>query len=80
MGKLINKNGIEVQNSAKPVFEELMRGTGCVMAEKSSIFIENEGINAKYIIVSKVPEPQGPATAKKFPSASFKEAWEYFTN
>lgn len=80
MVKLINKNGIEIQNSAKQVFEELMRGTGCVMAEKSSIFIENESINEKYIVVSKVPEPQGQGMAKRFPPSNFKDAWELFIN
>lgn len=78
MAKMINKNGIEIQNSAKHVFEELMRGTGCVMAEKASIFIENQSLNEKFIVVSKVPEAQGPVIAKKFSSSNFKDAWELF--
>jgi hypothetical protein len=80
MVKLINKNGMEIHNSAKHVFEELMRGTGCVMADKSSIFLESESFNEKYIVVSKVAEPQGPVTDKKFASSQFKEAWEVFNN
>ena len=78
MATLINKNGLEIQNSAKQVFEELMRGTGCVMADKSSIFLENHTINEKFIVVSKTPESNGPAIAKKFPSSNFKDAWEHF--
>lgn len=78
MVNLINKNGIEVHNSAKHVFEELMRGTGCVMANKSSIFIESESFNKKYIVVSRVPESQGDVVTKKFPQSQFKEAWELF--
>lgn len=80
MVTLINKNGLEVQNSAKRVFEELMRGTGCVMADKSSIFIENQSVNEKYIVVSRVPDSMSPVVAKKFASSNFKGAWELFIN
>jgi len=76
--KLINKNGIEVPNSAKHVFDEIMRGTGCVMADKMSIFIENAGINEKHIVVSKVPDSNGPEATQKFPTSNFKDAWELF--
>jgi len=76
--KLINKNGIEIHNSAKHVLEEIMRGTGCVMADKMSIFIENASINEKYIVVSKVPDSRGPAMTQKFSSSNFKDAWELF--
>ncbi len=76
--KLINKNGIEIHNSAKHVMEEIMRGTGCVMADKSSIFIENAGINEKSIVVSKIPDSTGAGTTQKFSTSNFKEAWELF--
>ena len=76
--KLINKNGIEIHNSAKHVLEEIMRGTGCVMADKMSIFIEIASINEKYIVVSKVPDSRGPAMTQKFSSSNFKDAWETF--
>jgi hypothetical protein len=80
MVKLINKNGIEIHNSAKHVFEELMRGTGCIMADKSSIFIESESFNEKYIVVSRVPQSKNSEMTKKFASSQFKEAWEVFNN
>ena len=80
MVKLMNKNGMEIHNSAKHVFDELMRGTVCVIAYKSSIFIETENFNEKHIVVSRVPEQQGPVIAKKFPSSHFKDAWEVFNN
>jgi hypothetical protein len=76
--KLINKNGIEIHNSAKHVLEEIMRGTGSVMADKMSIFIENAGINEKCIVVSRVPDALGKGIIEKFPSANFKDAWELF--
>jgi len=78
--KLINKNGIEVHNSAKHVMEEIMRGTGCVMADKMSIFIENASLNEKHIVVSKVPDSNGPGVTRKFPTSDFKNAWELFLN
>ena len=43
MKEYINKNGLEVGNSPKEVFEEIMRGTGFVMGPNCSIFIENIG-------------------------------------
>ena len=76
--KLINKNGIEIHNSAKHVLEEIMRGTGCVMGDKMSIFIENAGISEKYIVVSRVPDSAGVGMTQKFPSSNFKDAWELF--
>ncbi len=76
--KLINKNGLEIHNSAKHVLEEIMRGTGCVMADKISIFIENPSINEKHIVVSKVPDSKGPGMIRKFSSSNFKDAWELF--
>jgi hypothetical protein len=76
--KLINKNGIEIHNSAKQVLEEVMRGTGCVMGDKVSIFIENAGITEKYIVVSRIPDSEGGGMTQKFPSSSFKDAWELF--
>ena len=72
--KLINKNGLEIHNSAKHVLEEIMRGTGCVMADKISIFIENPSINEKHIVVSKVPDSKGPGMIRKFSSSNFKDA------
>jgi hypothetical protein len=76
--KLINKNGIEIHNSAKHVLEEIMRGTGCVMGDKVSIFIENTGITEKHIVVSKVPESGDAGMVQKFPASNFKDAWELF--
>jgi hypothetical protein len=76
--KLINKNGIEVHNSARHVLEEIMRGTGSVMGAKMSIFIETAGIAEKYIVVSQVPDSRGAAMTQKFQSSNFKDAWELF--
>jgi len=76
--KLINKNGIEIHNSAKHVLEEIMRGTGSVMGDNRSIFIENAGINEKFIVVAKVPDSKDRGMTRKFPASNFKDAWEFF--
>ncbi len=55
-----------------------MRGSGCVMAEKASIFLEIASINEKYIVVSKVPDPKEAGLTLKFPTSDFKGAWELF--
>ncbi len=78
METLINKNGLEIQDSAKQVFEELVRGTGCVMAETSSIFMENESLHEKYIVVTQTPRGNQPARVRKFVPDRFPEAWELF--
>ena len=78
--QLINKNGIEIHNSAKHVLEEITRGTGSVMGDKISIFIENAGISEKFIVVSKIPDSRGPEMTRKFPASNFKDAWELFQN
>ncbi len=80
MAKLINKNGLEIQHAAKPVFDELMRGSGCVVGEKGSLFIENENYGEKNIVVFNIPDATGTAISKKFPAGGFKEAWELFSS
>ena len=75
---LINKDGLPVHHSAKQVFEELMRGTGCVMGDKLSIFIEAESFSEKYIVVAKAPEAGGAMQRQKFAANQFKEAWGLF--
>ena len=79
MEKLINKNGLEIACLAKPVFEELMRGTGCVMADKLSLYVESETFNEKYIVVARSPEePNGAPEMKKYSAGNFKDAWGQF--
>lgn len=55
-----------------------MRGTGCVMGDKVSIFLEIASINEKYIVVSEVPDEKGAGMIRKFPTSNFKDAWEFF--
>lgn len=78
MKDLINKNGLTVQANAKHVFEELMRGTGSVMGEGLSIFIETPTVHEKQIVVSRAAAGGRAAESRKFPPNRFQEAWELF--
>ena len=40
MKQLFNKNGFVVKNNLKAIQEELVRGTGFVIGEKVSAFVE----------------------------------------
>jgi hypothetical protein len=77
MVDLINKDGLSVSNNPKIIYEELFRKTGCVMGRRASIFIQNQSINVKYIMVSKDDGSDSPSE-RRFVSACFGEAQELF--
>ena len=72
---LINKDGLPVTNNAKAIHEELFRGTGFVMGAGASVFIQNESITEKYIVVFK---ENSSLSEKRFIAGRFKEALELF--
>ncbi len=72
---LINKDGLPVSNNSKSIHEELFRGTGYVMGPGASIFIQNESITEKYIIVF---DDKDGTSKKRFISGRFNEAQELF--
>ena len=75
MTPLINKDGLPVTNNAKAIHEELFRGTGFVMGAGASVFIQNESIAEKYIVVFK---ENSSLSEKRFIAGRFKEAFELF--
>ena len=75
MTPLINKDGLPVTNNAKAIHEELFRGTGFVMGVGASVFIQNESITEKYIVVFK---ENSSLSEKRFIAGRFKEALELF--
>ena len=75
MTPLINKDGLPVTNNAKAIHEELFRGTGFVMGAGASVFIQNESITEKYIVVFK---ENSSVSEKRFIAGRFKEALELF--
>jgi hypothetical protein len=77
MNNLINKDGLPVSNNPKAIHEELFRGTGSVMGNGASIFMQNESITEKYIIISKDNGVE-PPTGKKLVADRYKEALALF--
>ena len=77
MKKLFNKNGLIVKNNLKAIQEELVRGTGFVIGEKVSAFIERESLHEKNIVIS-VDDGETAPIEKKFVMGRMKEALELF--
>ena len=77
MSKLFNKDGLPVKNNLKAIQEELVRGTGFVIAEKVSVFIQNASLHEKHIVISMDNGTAAP-TEKKFVVGRIKEALELF--
>ena len=77
MKQLFNKNGLVVKNNLKAIQEELVRGTGFVMGEKVSAFIEWESLHEKNIVVS-VDDGETTPMEKRFVVGRMKEALELF--
>ena len=79
MKQLFNKNGLIVKNNLKAIQEELVRGTGFVMGEKVSAFVERESLHEKHIVVS-VDDGGATPIEKRFVMGRMKEALELFQN
>jgi hypothetical protein len=77
MKQLFNKNGLVVKNNLKAIQEELVRGTGFVMGEKVSAFVERESLHEKHI-VSSVDDGETTPMEKRFVVGRMKEALELF--
>ncbi len=65
------------KNNLKAIQEELVRGTGFVMGEKVSAFIERESLHEKNIVVS-VDDGETTPMEKRFVVGRMKEALELF--
>jgi hypothetical protein len=77
MTQLINKDGLSITNNPKAIHEEIFRGSGFVMGTGASIFIQNESITEKYIVVSKDNIVERPSE-RRFIAGRYKEAMELF--
>ncbi len=67
-----------VEDSAREVREELLRGTGAVMAEGCSIFMETGNIRDQMIIVARCPDSENSAQSASFDINHLGEAWKLF--
>ena len=77
MAQLFNKNGLVVRDNLKAIQDELMRGTGFVMGEKISAFMERETLHEKNIVIS-IDEGKGAPIEKKFIIERMNDALELF--
>ena len=77
MAQLFNKNGLVVRDNLKAIQDELVRGTGFVMGEKISAFMERESLHEKNIVIS-IDEGKGAPIEKKFIVERMNEALELF--
>jgi len=75
---MINKLGIEVMNSPRAVRDELLQGTGAVMAAECSIFVESSNVKDKEIVVFRSPGKDISAERKAFDVKHFDQAWKQF--
>ncbi|MBC8285107.1 MAG: hypothetical protein H8E32_14935 [Nitrospinae bacterium] len=77
MIQLINKDGLRVENNLKAIQEELVRGTGFVMGEKVSAFMQRESLHEKHIVIS-IDAGTATPTEQKFVVGRMKDALEMF--
>ena len=77
MAQLFNKNGLVVRDNLRAIQDELIRGTGFVMGEKVSAFMERESLHEKNIVIS-IDEGKGAPIEKKFIVKRMNEALELF--
>ena len=77
MPQLINKNGLVISDNIKGIQDELIRGTGFVMGEKVSAFMERKTLHEKKIVIS-IDEEKGVSTEKRFVVERMNEALELF--
>lgn len=76
--EMINKLGMTVMDSPRVVREELLQGTGAVMAAGCSIFVESSNVKDKEIVVFRSPEKDQLAERKAFEIEHYDEAWKQF--
>tara|TARA_Y100001936_G_C16042795_1_gene652649 strand:- start:91 stop:351 length:261 start_codon:yes stop_codon:yes gene_type:complete len=77
MAQLFNKNGLLIGDNLKAIQDELIRGTGFVMGENISAFMERESLHEKNIVIS-IDEGKGVPVEKKFIVQRMNEALELF--
>lgn len=76
--EMMNKLGMKVINSPRMVRDELLQGTGAVMAPGCSIFVESSNVKDKEIVVFRSPGKDIPPERKAFDVEHFDQAWKQF--
>ena len=75
---MFNKLGLAVMDSPRTVRDELLQGTGAVMAAGCSIFVESSNVKDKEIVVCRSPVKDILAERKAFDVEHFDQAWKQF--
>ena len=76
--EMMNKLGMEVIDSPRAVRDELLQGTGAVMAPGCSIFVESSNVKDKEIVVFRSPGNGIDAKRETFDIEHFDRAWKQF--
>jgi hypothetical protein len=74
----MNKLGMAVVNSPRAIRDELLQGTGAVMAAGCSIFVESSNVKDKEIVVFRSPAKDISEERKAFDVEHFDQAWKQF--
>jgi hypothetical protein len=78
MSDTINGNGLSLEYSVRAILEDLSNGSGRVMKEGASIYLEKAGISDQWIIVEHYSDVNSRPTLKKFKTDDIKEAVFFF--
>ncbi|PIR01073.1 MAG: hypothetical protein COV66_04445 [Nitrospinae bacterium CG11_big_fil_rev_8_21_14_0_20_45_15] len=78
MSDTINGNGLSLEYSVRAILEDLSNGSGRVMKEGASIYLEKAGISDQWIIVERYSDVNSRPTLKKFKTEDIKEAIFFF--
>jgi len=76
--EIMNKLGLAVVNSPRAIRDELLQGTGAVMAAGCSIFVESSNVKDKEIVVFRSPAKDISEERKAFDVEHFDQAWKQF--
>ena len=76
--EMINKLGMNVPDSPRRVRQELLEGTGAVMASGCSIFVEASNVKDRQITVFRSSGKENPSERKSFDVEHFDAAWKQF--
>lgn len=75
---MINKLGMAVPDSPRMVRQELLEGTGAVMADGCSIFVEASNVKDRQIAVCRSAGKEHSRERTIYDVERFDEAWKQF--
>ncbi len=76
---MYNGDGLTVPNSPLAVEQELLEGTGRVMADGAAIYVEHLNVSENQFVVVRSPSKDVALETLRFPSSRYDEAWRQFS-